>query len=117
MSDTACTELMTLPEAAERLRVSVRSVEREIAAGRLALVRVRSRRLIQAAELTRYIAALTPCQSANEATATKSASASAAVDALSEHFRRAQPSPTPARSKSRLAASGSTLKLVGARDT
>lgn len=110
------TELLTLPEAAQRLRVSVRTVEREAAAGRLALVRVRSRRLVPADELARYIAACS-CQSASEATATKSASAWAAVNALSEHFRQAQRSPTPARSKSRLAARASTLRLVGAPDT
>ena len=32
--------LLTIAEAAERLRVSARTVEREIAAGRLACVRV-----------------------------------------------------------------------------
>lgn len=35
--------LLTVRETAERLRVSARTVEREIAAGRLACVRVRSR--------------------------------------------------------------------------
>ncbi|MCO6445825.1 MAG: tyrosine-type recombinase/integrase [Anaerolineae bacterium] len=41
--------LLTVREAAERLRVSARTVEREIAAGRLACVRVRSRRLVDEA--------------------------------------------------------------------
>ena len=48
--------LLTVAEAAEQLRVSVRTVEREAAAGRIALVRIRSRRLIDQAELARYIA-------------------------------------------------------------
>ena len=39
--------LLTVREVAERLRVSARTVEREIAAGRLACVRVRSRRLVE----------------------------------------------------------------------
>lgn len=111
-------DLLTLHEAADRLRVSVRTIEREIAVGRITLTRVRSRRLVAMAELTRYIAACQQsCPSASEATATKSASVSAAVNALSEHFRQAQRSLTPARSKSRLAAHASTLKLVGAPDT
>lgn len=38
--------LLTVRETAERLRVSARTVEREIAAGRLACVRVRSRLLV-----------------------------------------------------------------------
>ena len=41
--------LLTVRETAERLRVSARTVEREIAAGRLACVRVRSRRLVDEA--------------------------------------------------------------------
>lgn len=113
--------LLTLPEAAEQLRVSVRTVEREHAAGRLALVRIRTRRFVAVAELARYIAArgeeAPPCQSASEATATRCASASAAVRALSAHFQQAQRSLTPARSKSRLAAPASTLRLVADRDT
>jgi excisionase family DNA binding protein len=115
------TMLFTLAEAAERLRVSVRTVEREAADGRLALVRIRSRRMVDPAELARYIAAASqqaqPCPSANEATATKCASASAAIAALNAHFQRAQRSPTRARSKSRLAAPASTLRLVGPRNT
>jgi excisionase family DNA binding protein len=111
--------LLTLLEAAEQLRVSVRSIEREAADGRLAIVRIRSRRMVDPAELDRYVAdsQVRACQSASEATATRSASASAAVAALSEHFRLAQRSPTPARSRSRLAARASTLRLVADRDT
>lgn len=106
-------DLLTMNDAAKRLGVSVRTVEREVSDGKLAIVRIRSRRKIDPAELDRYIAANQTCQSAREATATKSASAWAAVNALSEHFQRAQRSQTPARSKSRLAARASTLRLVG----
>lgn len=111
--------LLTLAEAAQHLRVSLRTVEREAAQGHLAVVRIRSRRMIAPAELTRYIAAhqAPACQSANEAIDTKCASASAAVNVLNAHFRQAQPSPTRARSKSRLAAPASTLRLVGGHDT
>lgn len=116
ISNVSIAELLTLAEVAERLRVCVRTVEREIAAHRLALVRVRSKRLIRADDLARYISAL-PCPSASEAPDTKSASASAAVNALSEHFHQALRSPTHARSKSRLAARASTLRLVAAPDT
>lgn len=52
--------LLTLAEAADRLRVSVRTIEREAADGRLALVRIRSRRMIDPFELARYIAAAEP---------------------------------------------------------
>lgn len=121
------TTLLTLPQAAQRLGVSVRTVEREAADGRLALVRIRSRRMVDPAELTRYIAAAssstssptgTPsCPSASEVIATRSASALAAASALSEHFLRGPRGKTPARSKSRLAARASTLRLVDAPDT
>ena len=109
--------LLTITEAAQRLRVSVRTLEREAKDGRIAIVHIRSRRMIEPAELLRYIAANQtaepPCPSASGATATKSASASAAVAAaLNERFRQALPSPTRGRSKSRLAAPGSTLRLV-----
>jgi excisionase family DNA binding protein len=110
------TTLLTIVEASQRLRVSVRTVEREAKDGRLAIVHIRSRRMIEPAELLRYIAAnqstAAPCQSENEATATRSASASAVAAALSAHFRQAQPSPTRGRSRSRLAAPASTLRLV-----
>lgn len=49
-------DLLTIAETAERLRVSARTVEREIAAGRLACVRIRSRRLVDPADLAAYIA-------------------------------------------------------------
>ena len=51
------TQLLTISEAAERLRVSVRTLEREARDGRLAIVRIRSVRLVAPAELDRYIAA------------------------------------------------------------
>lgn len=90
--------LLTVSEAAERLRVSVRTVEREAAAGRIALVRIRSRRLIDQAELARYIAGQQEgaCRYASEEIAIRSASASAAVSALSALCRSAPRSPTRA---------------------
>lgn len=112
--------LITLPEAAARLRVSLRTLEREVADGRLAIVRIRTRRMVDPAELARYIAAASqaqPCQSASEATATKCASASAVAHALNALFRPAPRSPTRGRSKSRLAVPASTLRLVGPNDT
>jgi excisionase family DNA binding protein len=112
--------LLTFAEAAQRLRVSVRTVEREAIAGRLAIVRIRSRRFIRADELDRYITAreeVQACPSASEATAIRSASALAAALALSAHFRPAPRSPTRGRSKLRSSAPASTLRLVAARDT
>lgn len=111
--------LLTLAEVAERLRVSVRTVEREAADGRLAIIRVRSRRFIDPAELERYIAdsQVRACPSESAATAIKSASALAAANALSEHFRPAAPSPTRGRSKLRSRGRASTLRLVGNRTT
>lgn len=112
--------LLTLPEVAKHLRVSLRTLEREVADGRLAIVRIRTRRMVDPAELARYIAAASqgqPCPSASEETATKSASASAVASVLNALFRPAPPLPTRVRSKSRLAAPASTLRLVGPHDT
>jgi excisionase family DNA binding protein len=50
-------ELLTLDEVAERLRVSRRTVERLIAAGRLRPTRVGARTLVTARELEAYVAA------------------------------------------------------------
>ena len=47
--------LLTIQEAADRLRVSQRTLRREIADGRLAFVKLRSRVLIEPSELDRYI--------------------------------------------------------------
>lgn len=51
------TELLTLDEVAERLRVSRRTVERELAAGHLRPVRIGRRRLVTVKELEAYVAA------------------------------------------------------------
>jgi excisionase family DNA binding protein len=113
------TNLLTLAEAAQRLRVSVRTLEREARDGRLALVRIRSVRLVAPAELDRYIAAQEErsCQSAVSASVGKSASALAVVDALSALFPAARSTPTPGRSKLRSSARPSTLRLAASRDT
>lgn len=108
--------LLTLAEAAERLRVSVRTVEREAKDGRIAIVRIRSRRMIDPAELLRYIAAnqtTAPTRSAaGDATATRAAAASAMAAAADAHLRRLQLAPKRGRSRSRLGAPGSTPRAV-----
>jgi excisionase family DNA binding protein len=103
--------LLTLSDAATRLGVSRKTVEREIADGRLAIVRVRRARKIAPAELDRYIAAQT-CHSASTAIDGRCASAWAAADALSAAFRLAQPAPTRRRSKLVSATSFSHLQRV-----
>lgn len=108
--------LLTVAEAAERLRVSVRTLEREILAGRIAIIRIRSRRLVELAEIERYIAAQRACRSEGGETAGKSASAWAAACALSERFRQAPRAPTPSSSKPRSAGRRSTLRLVARGD-
>jgi excisionase family DNA binding protein len=49
-------ELLTIPEVADRLRVSRRTVERLIATGRLRAIAVGRRRLVTDRELEMYIA-------------------------------------------------------------
>lgn len=51
------TELLTLDEVAAALRVSRRTVEREVAAGRIRPVRIGRRRLVSVKELEAYVAA------------------------------------------------------------
>lgn len=48
--------LLTLPQAAERLGVSRRTVEREIAAGNIPSIRIRGARKIASRDLEDYIA-------------------------------------------------------------
>src|SRR5690349_11275489 len=93
--------LLTLAEAADRLQVSVRTLGREAAAGRLAIVQVRSQRRIRPSELERYIAAseATTCQSERREIAGKSESASAMAAALNAVFPLARPASTPSPSK------------------
>jgi excisionase family DNA binding protein len=50
-------ELLTLDEVAERLRVSRRTVERELAAGHIRPIRIGRRRLVTVKELEAYVAA------------------------------------------------------------
>lgn len=51
------TELLTIAEVAQRLRVSRRTVERLMAAGRIRSVGVGRRRLVTSRELDAYVAA------------------------------------------------------------
>jgi len=98
----------TLPEAAFRLRVSVRTVEREIADGKLTAVRIRRAVRISSIELSTYIANTTrKCLSGNDMIDGKSAF-KLADDVLKRHFRPAQPAPTRSRSKLLCAARKST---------
>ena len=52
------TELLTLEEIADRLRVSRRTVERLVAAGRIRTVAIGRRRLVTSRELEAYVASL-----------------------------------------------------------
>lgn len=63
--DTNITELpqlLTLPQAAQRLAVNRRTVERQIAAGHLHAVKIGSATRIEVAELMRYLESLRPPQ-------------------------------------------------------
>ena len=108
--------LLTLSEAAERLRVSPRTLEREAADGRIAVRMIRSVRVVEEAELSRYIAGL-PCLSAGRETAGRSGSASVAASVLNAVSRLQLPEPTRGRSKLRSAGRRSTLRLVGTAST
>ncbi len=104
--------LLTIAEAADMLRVSVSTLEREAADGRFAIVRIRGRRLVASAEIERYIAAQT-CRSAKRDSGGKSASVLAAVDALSNAFRQAPRKRTRSNSKLLSGAGTSTpLRVV-----
>lgn len=50
-------ELLTLDQVAERLTVSRRTVEREVKAGRIRVMRIRRRVVVTEAELKAYLAA------------------------------------------------------------
>jgi len=111
-------ELLTLSEAAAHLRVSARSVRREIADGHIAAVQIRSRLRISTSELARYIASReSRCQSENTVNAGKLESLSAVASALSKHYRAALPGPTRSRSKLRSGGRRLTLRLVGTSGT
>lgn len=51
------TELLTLQEVADRLRVSTRTVQRLMASGQLRFVKIGSRTLFTAKEVEAYLAA------------------------------------------------------------
>jgi excisionase family DNA binding protein len=107
--------LLTLPAAAAQLGVSPRTLEREIAAGRLAVVRIRRARRVEQAEIERYIAAgRQACRSGSAETVGRCASPLAVADALSALSRQALPELMRARSKRGSTGSGSPLRLVPA---
>lgn len=49
--------LLTLPEAAQGLRVSERTIRRQVAAGRLRCVRIGRRLLFDTSDVSRFVAA------------------------------------------------------------
>jgi excisionase family DNA binding protein len=57
MPEAAMTQLLTLTEAAERLRISRRTLERLVRAGRIRVVPIGSRRLVTERELEAFVAA------------------------------------------------------------
>lgn len=97
---------LPLDAVALELGVCVRTVRREIAAGKLAAFRVRRALRIDAAEVARYRSTL--CLSASEEIGGKSASHSATVDDLNARCRPARPAPTHSTRKLTFGASGST---------
>ena len=107
-------DLLTLSEVAASLRVSVRTLEREAQDGRLAIMRIRSKRLVAPEELERYKLAA-QCQSEKSATVGKSVSASVVESALNALSRQLQPETTRGHSKLRSGARRSTLRLVEIR--
>ena len=110
--------LLTLPAAAEVLALSRRTLEREIAAGRLAVVRIRGAVRVAQSDLDGYIVRLRryqeqpdPCQSANVATFGTSASRSRG-SALSAALDEALPGRRRLHSKLRSAATMQTAARV-----
>jgi excisionase family DNA binding protein len=51
------TELLTLNEVADRLRVSTRTVRRLVASGQIRVVKIARRTLVKASEVDAYVAA------------------------------------------------------------
>ena len=109
MTDPAA--LLTLSEAAQRLRVSVRTLEREARDSRLAIIRIRSIRLVSPDELERYLAAAQDAGRQSVTSARVGRDALVSADVLNALFRQRPPEqPTRGRSKLRSAARRSTLR-------
>ena len=106
--------MLTLADAARLLKVSERTIRREIADGRLVALQVRGAIRIEPTELARYIAAArgSACPSAKSATDGKFDCVSAVADALSARYRQALPAATRKPSKIRSGVRKSTLRLV-----
>lgn len=98
--------VLTLKAAADLFGVSVRTIRREIADGRLVAYRLRRALRIDAAEVARYRSTL--CLSASEEIGGKSASHSATVDDLNARCRPAPAAATRSTRKLTFGASGST---------
>jgi excisionase family DNA binding protein len=94
--------LLTMPAAADRLGISRRTLEREIADGRISVVEIRGSVRIDEADLSAYIVQqrktkARPCPSENVETDGMSAfksAASASKEALDRLLRKRTPSPT-----------------------
>gem|GEM_PF-6020093 len=108
--------MLTLATVAARLACSERTVRREIAAGRIAAVRIRGLLRVTESALTAYIDALpreTPCPSADSPTADiRSESQSLAANVLSARCPPELPVPTRGRSKMHYSAARSTFRQV-----
>lgn len=109
--------LITLREAAEQLRVSERTIRREIGSGRLQALRVRGLMRIDQADLDAYLSQsriqqAPPCPSESAASVIRSECVLAVDSALSGRFRPAPVGPMRGRSKMRSGAATSTRRLA-----
>ncbi|MBX3704006.1 MAG: helix-turn-helix domain-containing protein [Steroidobacteraceae bacterium] len=108
---------LTLDEVAEYLQCSVRTIRREIGAGRLRAVRIRHLTRIDPADLAAYIAGQREraWPFGSEEPDIKSACDSVTASVLNALSLRERPAGTRSRSKLRSASARSRLHLVGNR--
>jgi excisionase family DNA binding protein len=111
-------DLLDLPAAARRLGVSVKTLRREHADGRIRLVAIRGVLRVRPAELDRYIAQQeeAACPSAEKATDGKSAFALEAARALSVAYHPERRERTRSTSKLLCAGAQSTPLRVVSRN-
>jgi excisionase family DNA binding protein len=106
---------LTLAQVAEHLQCSDRTVRREIAAGRLAAIRIRGMLRVAPDDLAVYLSRSkteTAWPSESEPTDTRSESRSLADSVLSALCPPALPEPTHGRSKLRSFAARSKMRVV-----
>lgn len=111
--------MLTLSDCAAALQVSERTVRREIAAGRLATVRIRGLIRVRQSALSEYIDRLPSeqtCQSESSPPVDiRSELLSALAAESAARCRPALPEPTRGRSKMHSSAERSMLRLAGSR--